>query len=125
MKPALAYFGLVFGAGFALGPVRLLWAVPRFGVRAAELMEVPVMTAVMFFAARWIVRKFAVPPTFSARLAMGLIGLSLMLIAEFGLVLRLRGLSIREYLASRDPASGTAYYMALVVFALMPLFAPR
>ncbi len=29
----------------------------------------------------------------------------------FGLVLWLRGLSIREYLATRDPVSGTIYYV--------------
>jgi type IV secretory pathway TrbD component len=52
---------------------------------------------------------------------MGCIALALMLIAEFGLVLWLRGLSIRQYVATRDPVSGTIYYLMLVVFAAMPL----
>jgi type IV secretory pathway TrbD component len=52
---------------------------------------------------------------------MGFVALGLMLIAEFGLVLSLRGLSIKEYLATRDPVSGTVYYLLLVVFAIMPL----
>ena len=56
------------------------------------------------------------------RLAVGCIGLILMLAAEFGFVLRLRGISIGQYLASRDPVAGTLYYLMLVVFALMPLW---
>ena len=48
-----------------------------------------------------------------------------MLVAEFGFVLWLRGLSIREYLATRDPVSGTVYYLMLGVFAIMPLLVAR
>ena len=103
LNPALLYFALVFGAGFALGPVRILWAVPRFGTRAAELMEMPIMLAVTIFVCRWIIRKFAVSPEPSVRMGMGGIAFVLMLVAEFALVLRLRGLSISEYLAARDP----------------------
>jgi len=121
LKASLLYFALVFGAGFVLGPVRLLWAVPRFGVRTAELMEMPIMLVVTIVAARWVIRRLGVPPTVRSRLGMGCTALGLLLLAEFGLVLRLRGLSIQEYLASRDPVSGTAYYAMLGVVAIMPL----
>jgi hypothetical protein len=33
LKAAVVYFALVFGAGFILGPIRILFIVPRFGVR--------------------------------------------------------------------------------------------
>jgi type IV secretory pathway TrbD component len=56
---------------------------------------------------------------------MGGIALGLMLAAEFGLVLWVRGLCIREYLATRDPVSGTVYYVMLGVFAIMPLRVAR
>jgi type IV secretory pathway TrbD component len=56
---------------------------------------------------------------------MGCIALVLMLIAEFGFVLWIRGLSIKEYFATRDPLSGAAYYLLLVVFAVMPLLTRR
>ena len=121
MKASLLYFALVFGAGFVLGPVRLLWAVPHFGTRTAELMEMPIMLVVTIVAARWVIRRLGVPPTVRSRLGMGCTALGLLLLAEFGLVLRLRGLSIQEYLASRDPVSGTAYYAMLGVVAIMPL----
>jgi hypothetical protein len=125
LKAGVFYFAIVFGAGFVLGPIRILWAVPRFGTRVAELMETPTMFMVTIVAARWIVRRLALPPTVSIRLGMGSIALGLMLVAEFTLVLWLRGLSISEYVATRDPVSGTVYYLMLVVFAIMPLLVVR
>jgi hypothetical protein len=120
LKAGLLYFAIVFGAGFVLGPVRLLWVVPRFGTRTAELMEMPVMLVVTIVAARWVVRRLAVPSTSSSRLGMGGVALGLLVTAELGLVLRLRDLSIAEYLATRDPVSGTAYYVMLGLVAVMP-----
>ena len=88
-------------------------------------MEMPIMLAATVLAARWIIRRFAVPPTPAVRLGMGFFALVLMLVAEFALVTRLRGISISEYLATRDPVSGTAYYVTLIVFAVMPLLVAR
>jgi len=79
------------------------------------------MLVVTIAAARWIVRRLSVPPATSRRIGMGCLGLGLMLVAEFTLVLSLRGISMREYLATRDPVSGTVYYVMLGVFAIMPL----
>jgi hypothetical protein len=125
LKAGGLYFVLVFGAGFVLGTIRTLWIVPRLGTRMAELMETPIMFVVTVLAARWIVLRLAVPSMRSSRLGMGCIALGLLLVAEFGLVLWLRGLSIREYLATRDPVSGTVYYVMLGVFAIMPLLVAR
>jgi len=123
LKAGALYFALVFGAGFALGPVRILWVVPRFGARMAELIETPIMLVVIIASARWIVRRLGVPSTTSSRLGMGCVALGLLLVAEFTLVLSLQGMSVSEYFASRDPVSGTVYYATLMVFAAMPLLA--
>ncbi len=125
LKAGLLYFALVFGAGFLLGPIRILWVAPRFDTRMAELMETPIMFLVILIAARWVVRRLAVPSTPTRRLGMGCVALGLLLAAEFSLVLWLRGLSIREYLATRDPVSGTVYYLMLGVFAIIPLLVAR
>jgi hypothetical protein len=125
LKAGLLYFVLVFGAGFVLGPIRVLWLVPRVGERIAELVELPIMCVVIVAAARWVVRRFSVAAMPADRLVMGGVALVLTLAAEFGLVLQLRGLSLQEYFASRDPVSGTAYYLMLGVFALMPLLVRR
>jgi len=125
LKAGVLYFALVFGAGFVLGTIRTLWIVPRVGTRTAELMETPIMLVITILAARWTVRRLAVPSVPSARLGMGFVALGLLLVAEFTLVLWLRGMSIREYLASRDPVAGTAYHVMLAVFAVMPLLVAR
>ena len=125
LKAGLLYFAIVFGMGFVFGAIRTVWIVPRVGTRLAELMETPIMLVVTIVAARWIVLHLAIPSTPSARLGMGGIALCMLLIAEFGLVLWLRGLSIREYLATRDPVSGTVYYVMLGAFTIMPLLLVR
>jgi hypothetical protein len=83
------------------------------------------MLVISIVSARWTVLRLAVPSVPSARLVMGGIALVLMLVAEFGFVLWLRGISIRDYLATRDPVSGTVYYVMLGVFAIMPLLVAR
>ena len=125
LKAGALYFALVFGAGFVLGPIRILWLVPRFGTRTAELMETPLMLAVVIVAARWVVRRVAAPSTSSKRLGVGILALGLLLVAEFTLVLWLRGMTFREYLASRDPISGAVYIVMLGLFAIMPLLVAR
>jgi hypothetical protein len=122
---ALHYFGCVFGAGFVLGAIRVPLLVPRLGMRWAELLEMPPMAAVILFAARWVVRRYALPPRAAVRLGVGLAALALLLAAEFGLVLTLQGGTIRDYISGRDPVSGAVYALMLVVFALMPLFVAR
>jgi hypothetical protein len=121
---ALQYFAVVFGAGFLMGVVRLQWLVPRLGTRTAELLELPLILAVSFVTARWLLRRRPGAST-SFRLGMGGIALLFMLTAEFGFVLALRGMSIADYLATRDAVSGTAYYLALLVFAALPLLTGR
>ena len=125
LKAGVLYFALVFGAGFVLGFIRILWVLPRFGTRMAELMETPIMFVVTIVAAWWIARRLAVTSTLPSRLGMGFIAVGLLVVAEFTFVLWLRGLSINEYLASRDPVSGSVYYVMLGVFAVMPLLVAR
>ena len=125
IKAGLCYFVLTFGAGFLLGPLRMLVLVPRIGARAAELLELPVMVVVTWLAARWTIRRLQVPYSTGLRLVMGVLAFALLLAAEFSLVLPLRGLTLEQYFATRDPVSGVAYYASLVLLASMPLIVER
>jgi hypothetical protein len=124
-KAGAAYFALVFAAGFALGFVRVLWIAPQVGVMWAELIEAPLMLVATVLAARWTVRRFRMPAAALPRLRMGLAALGLLMFAELAGVLWLRGLSIAEYVATRDPVSGSVYVALLVLFAGMPLLVAR
>lgn len=114
------YFALVFGTGFALGAIRVPLLVPRLGVRMAELIEMPVMAVVIVLAARFIVRRFALPTTAALRLVVGGAALALLVAAELLLAVALQGQTVAAYIASRDPVSGSVYLLMLGVFALMP-----
>lgn len=120
LKVSALYFAGVFAAGFVLGVIRTLWVTPVLGTRAAELIEAPIMLLVMTLAARTLVRRHALVRWWQW-LSVGVVALALMLAVEFTVVLQLRDLSIPEYLASRDPVSGTVYYVLLGIFAVMPL----
>jgi hypothetical protein len=120
LKPAAVYFVVVFGAGFVLGTIRVLLVVPHVGARTAELLEVPLMLAVTFLAARWTGRRFATEPGSAARIGVGFLALGFLLAAELVVGAVLRGASAADALLNRDPVSGTAYYVSLLVFALMP-----
>ena len=120
LKPALVYLAAVFGAGFLLGTLRVLLVVPRLGVRTAELMEMPLMLVVTVLVARWLAGRYLSRARPSRRLAVGLLALAILLTAEVGVGVGLRGLSIEQALFDRDPISGTAYYLLLILFGLLP-----
>ena len=119
---ALEYVARVFGAGFVLGIVRELWVRPRVGVRAAELLELPLMLVVVVLAARAVDRRWLAACPARTRIAVGLSALVLLLSVEVGLAMALRGLSVRDALLARDPVSGTAYYISVLMFAAMPWY---
>jgi hypothetical protein len=125
LRTGFSYFALVFCAGFLLGAIRVSLLVPRIGERMAELMEMPVMFVVILVSARFVTRRFALPATAPARLATGFFALGLMLAAELLLAAFLQGRALGEYVASRDPVSGSVYLAMLVLFALMPLILAR
>ncbi len=122
MKAAGLYFALVFGAGFVLGTIRALWLVPAVGTRTAELFEMPVMLAIVVLSARWVTQRVQVPPTASSRIGMGGIALAMVLALDFTVILWIRGLSFSQYVEAFDPVAGTAYFVMLGLFALMPWF---
>ncbi len=119
LKTAALYFLLVFGAGFLLGIGRVLLIVPLLGERTAELLEMPLMLGIIVATARWVVRHRLDTRQFSA-LCVGFIALGLVLVADLAVGIWLRGMSAAEVFLNRDPVSGTAYYAALLLFAVMP-----
>jgi hypothetical protein len=122
LNAAASYFGIVFGAGFLFGAVRVPLLVPRLGVRTAELLEMPLMFVVIVLAASFVVRRFALPADAWTRAATGLLALLMVMAAELLLAVALQGLTPAAYLASRDPVSGGVYLALLVVMAAMPLW---
>ena len=121
LEASMVYFALVFGLGFLLGAIRVPLLVPRMGARRAELLEMPFMLIGIVLAARFVLKQFVLPNTIWAVLIVGILALSLVLIAEVLLVVALQGDTIKQYFKNRDPISGSVYMLLLTAFALMPL----
>lgn len=120
LRSSSVYFAIVFVAGFLCGSIRVPFLVPRLGERYAELVESPLMFAVIVFSARFVVRRFALAGQIGRSLAVGVIAAIFLLIVEFTVVLALRGMTIGEFIAQRDPVAGTVYYIMVAIFAAMP-----
>ena len=114
------YFLLVFAAGFLLAPLREWVLAPRIGTMWAELAEMPPMFAVMYVSAGWLAHRPALQNRNSRLLSAGALALSLMVLAELGVLFGLLHTSLEEYIGRRDPVSGTVYLLMLVLFALLP-----
>ena len=125
IKAGITYFALVFGAGYVLGMIRVPFLVPRLGERVAELVEMPFMFVAILLAARFIIRRFSLPANVLARLWAGFVALGLLVAAEVLLAVALQDRTLGEYVASRDPVSGSVYLAMLALFAVMPLVLAR
>jgi hypothetical protein len=120
LRAALTYFAIVLGTGFVLGMFRVPILVPRIGERWAELAEMPIMAAVIFLAAGYILRRFPEIALPGRSLAAGFLALAMSVAAELGLAVLLQDQTLAEFIGSRDKVSGSVYIALFVVFALMP-----
>jgi hypothetical protein len=125
LKAGVVYFLLIFAVGWILGPIRELWAVPHFGRMAAMLSEAFIMLVAMIVAARWVIRRFHVSRTLPATISMGIVAIGLLFPAEIAGVVWVRGLSLREYLASFVTGPGVISLLMLLVFGAMPTLVTR
>lgn len=116
-----AYCAIVFLVGFLLGTVRVIWLEPAMGARYAELAEMPLMIAASYLSARLLLLRTRRTLSRAEAAWMGVVALSLLLLFELTVVLAIRGLSVADYVGTRDSVSGTAHLVSLMLFTLMPI----
>jgi hypothetical protein len=115
---ALAYFAAVFAVGFVLGVGRELVVRPYLGTLASIMVEAPAMLLACWGAARWVVRRFAVPR--EARLRLGLLAFGLLMAAELVGSMGLRGMAPAEWVAQFATPPGLLSLVLFAGFAAMP-----
>jgi hypothetical protein len=126
LAAAVVYFLIVFGTGFLVGPVRVLYVEPRLGTTAAVLLEAPILLVAMAIGARIAVRFSRVTKSRVGLLAIGLIGLLLQQGADIAFGVLLRGITVVDHFAQFATAPGMVYATLLAVFLFMPwLFGRR
>jgi len=120
---ALLYFFIVFGVGFVVGPIRVIWLEPRLGKPVAVLCELPLLLAAMILAARWVPRRVRLDANLRSLASMGILALAFQQIADFVVGIGLRGITPSEQFASFPTPAGLVYAAALLAFAAMPALA--
>ncbi len=121
---AALYVAIVFLAGFGFGIVRTLFVAPRIGALAAVALELPLLLAVSYGVAGWIMRRFAIRSS-GAALAMGALAFILLMATEFTFAWLLAGTPPAAYLASLATAPGALGLAGQILFALVPLARSR
>ena len=116
----LAYFTLVFAAGFALGTARVLVLLPRVGETTAVLLELPLILTVSWFTCRWVIARLALSGDMRARLTMGGVAFALLMIAEAALGVIGFGRPLTEHLAQYLRPAAMLGLLGQLVFAAFP-----
>ncbi|MGL4636137.1 MAG: hypothetical protein ACRCWF_09160 [Beijerinckiaceae bacterium] len=117
----LVYFGIVFGAGFVLGVFRELVLTPVYDKTAAVLIESPFLILAIIIGAWIAVHRRAIGQSRLSLFLVGLIGLVLLQVADFGVGLGLRGITIQEQLDYLKTTAGQIYLGLLAIFLIMPM----
>lgn len=122
LSASVAYFAIVFAAGFVFGTARALLAADVPSMRLwAVAIELPLILAVSWITCAYVVRRFAVPATVSARCAMGATAFALLLAAEAAISVALAGRTLSEHIALYAEASHLLGLAGQIVFALLPI----
>ncbi|HEX2510489.1 MAG TPA: hypothetical protein VHK66_08220 [Microvirga sp.] len=121
LKAGIAYFAVVFAAGFLLGTVRVLLLAPRIGELGAVAVEVPLMLAVAWFACARLLCRFEVGGSVIGRFLMGGVAFGLLTIAEIGVSIAAFGRSPAEHLAAYRSGGSILGGLAQIAFAAIPL----
>lgn len=119
------YFALVFAVAFVLGAIRTGFIVPRTGAVIAVLIEAPILLGIAWVICRRVTRRFDVSATVPARLVMGLVAFTLLMLAELALSVLLAGRSPAQHLALYRGLPEQVGLAAQILFALLPAIQPR
>jgi hypothetical protein len=125
LVPGTLYFIALFGLGFVLGTIRVLFLQHSLGELRATLVEVPIMLFAAYFTCRWIIKRCKVAAALRTRILMGVCFLTLLLFAEFLLGTTLFGRTVVEQGKAITSSAGLVGLIAQFISALFPLIATR
>lgn len=116
----LAYFAVVFGAGFVLGALRVSLLIPWLGKTSAVLVELPAILAIAWIACQRTVAVFDVPSRLALRLVMGGIAFLMLMVAELSLSVLVFGQTISEHAALYHEVHALLGLAGQVAFGFFP-----
>lgn len=117
----VVYFALVFGVGFVLGTLRVLFIVPRLGEFMAVIIELPIILTAAWIICDRISARLVVPRRWQTRLAMGAVAFVLLMLAELALSIALFGDTVAKHFAAYAAAPEAVGLAGQALFAAFPL----
>ncbi len=121
MLAGLAYFGCVFGVGFALGVLRTTIATPLLGQTLAVGVELPIILVIAWAACRRLTARYKVCPWLLPRAAMGATAFLLLMMGEALISLLLVERSLAAHIQLYQEASHLMGLAGQVAFASFPV----
>jgi hypothetical protein len=116
----IAYTAVVFAFAFAIGAIRVTLVAPRLGPLLAVLLEAPIVLALSWRASLWCTRRFHVGPQPPARLTMGAVAFSLLMLLELGFSVLVFGEPANQYLSKFASPPGLMGLATQLSFATLP-----
>ena len=115
------YGTLAFAAGFVFGATRQLVLIPAFGTTAGILIEFPLMLIAVGLIARLLVGRTPDGAPAWAKVAVGVIGVVVLVTIESSFALVVLHRTMDQYLDSYDVTKGAVFPIGLLWMAVAPL----
>jgi hypothetical protein len=126
LTPSVAYFAIVFAAGFVLGTIRVLLLQWHTGLGTAfAFVELPAMLWISWRACGWMLATFAVSDCVAPRALIGLIAFALLMAAETVLAVLAFGRTLTDHIESYRQPMVAAGLVAQMAFAAFPVIRRR
>lgn len=116
VKAALAYTLPVFAMAFVLGALRVTLIAPRTGPLVAVALEVPVVLALSWAVAGWVLARWPG----CGRPALAALAFALLMLLELATALAF-GQTVAQFLAAMTTPAGALGLAGQFGFALIPL----
>jgi hypothetical protein len=118
----IAYTVGVFAFAFAVGTIRVMLVAPRLGTFLAVVLEAPIVLAVSWRISLWCTRRFSVSRDSRARILMGAVAFSVLMLLELGFSVLAFGETLDQYFAKYASKPGVIGLAMQVCFATLPWF---
>jgi hypothetical protein len=115
---ALSYFVPVFAAAFLLGVLRISLLAPHVGDLGAVAIEVPVVLAISWVVAGWMLRRQRFGG--GQRLLVGILAFVLLIVTELVLAILAFDQTLADFMGNLGTPPGILGLAGQIIFALIP-----
>jgi hypothetical protein len=121
LMAGIAYYAIVFSAGFLFGTFRVIVLLPILDEAVAVMLELPFMLVISWVASGWLTGYFNVAARPAPRLLMGGMAFGLLMVSEFGISIVAFGRRPVEYFTGFGDVPELLGLSGQVAFGLIPL----